>query len=112
MWQPKENPKFASYDGGEQPEVSAEPQVVEEHGPALSVTVRHSEGTHKLHSMHKDGYSHESDHRSADEAYDSAKKLARESGGVDQARDEKKMSHKPQQSSASQEENFSMPDLA
>lgn len=60
-------------EGQESPE-----QVAEQHGPAQEVhlTHEHEMGAHHVHSVHPDGYEHHSDHGSAEEAHDHAKKLA------------------------------------
>ena len=90
----------------EKASVSTPESVVESHGPANHIHVDHSEGKHAVTSDHSDGFQHTMTHGSAKEAYDSASKLALEAGGEDQARDVKKMDHKPQQSAKSEEENW------
>ena len=85
-------------------------EVVAEHGAAHHVHVDHANG-HKVTSDHADGFQHTMEHGSAQEAYDSASKLALEAGGEDQNRNVKQMDHKPQQSAKSEEENWEMPDL-
>lgn len=62
-------------DGGGQEDPS---QVAQEHGPAQSIDIQHNHeaGQHHVHSMHPDGHEHQSEHGSAEEAHEHAKKLA------------------------------------
>jgi hypothetical protein len=61
---------------GQEPEDGA--QIAEQHGPATEVNVmhQHEAGMHHVTSHHPDGHMHESDHGSAEEAHEHAKKLA------------------------------------
>jgi hypothetical protein len=43
--------------------------VVDQHGPADEVEIQHSEASHAVHSRHQDGYEHESQHGSREEAH-------------------------------------------
>jgi hypothetical protein len=51
--------------------------VAQEHGPAHEIHIEHDHqsGTHRVRSMHQDGYEHQSEHGSAEEAHDHAKDL-------------------------------------
>ena len=70
---------------GQEPEDGA--QIAEQHGPATEVNVmhQHEAGMHHVTSQHPDGHMHESDHGSAEEAHEHAKKLA--GAGGDRASD-------------------------
>lgn len=50
--------------------------VVDQHGPAQEVHITHQDGKHSLHSTHGNGHTHQSEHGSAAEAYDSGKCLS------------------------------------
>lgn len=53
-------------------------QVVAEHGPANEVHMMHDHaaGMHTVDSVHEDGHAHHSEHGSAGEAHDHAKRLS------------------------------------
>lgn len=53
-------------------------QVAQEHGPAVEINMMHDHegGMHHVRSAHPDGHMHESQHGSAGEAHEHAKKLA------------------------------------
>src|SRR5580700_12051942 len=61
-------------------------QVHAEHGPAISIRIKHDheKGQHSVHSAHEDGHIHKSEHASAPEAHDAARTLA----GADQPEEE------------------------
>lgn len=81
--------------------------VVAEHGPAHTIITTHDHEGKKHHttSHHKDGHKHESDHNTAKEAH--------EEGGALAGADEKQQNpDEAQQSAASENDGFEMPDLA
>ena len=108
--------RFDDYHATPQPEVnstsqekgSSDADVAKAHSPVTNINFIHDHAgnKHKVTYTHEDGNTHETEHGSAKEAHDSAAKLALEAGGEDQARDVKKMDHKPQQSAKSEEENW------
>jgi len=81
-------------EGKESPE-----QVVAEHGPATTIHIHHDHvaGKHHVTSTHEDGHVHESDHATAAEAHEHAKKL----GGGEEAHEN------PDEATGGQEGNTS-----
>ena len=59
-------------------------QVIEQHGPAQTVTIEHQGDQHTVRSTHADGHEHSSKHSSAEEAHQAAKTLS----GVDEQADD------------------------
>jgi hypothetical protein len=83
--------------------------VVKAHGPAHTVTIKHDHeaNKHHVHSSHKDGHEHLSEHGSAQEAHDHAGKLG---GSMPVA--EQKKPQADQAGAQSEEDGFAMPDLS
>ena len=103
--------------GEEQPDEENEGTVhpvVQEHGPAHTVTIHHDEdaGRHTVVSHHKTGHMHTAVHEDAGKAHEEGKKLA----GVPadgQAKDHDSPYHqgKDQAGASSENDSFVMPDL-
>jgi hypothetical protein len=99
-------------DANEQGEADMHP-VVQEHGAAHTVHIKHHEGG-KSHVMshHPDGHTNMSEHEDPREAHDEARKLAGHPADG-QAKDHDSPYHqgKDQASASSENDSFEMPDL-
>lgn len=89
-------------DNSEAPE-----QVVQAHGPATHIHIKHDHaaGKHHTTSHHEDGHVHESDHQTAQEAHQAGGNLA----NVDMKKSDEAGD---QQGAASESDGFEMPDLS
>ena len=83
-----------------------------DHPTDIHVTHDHESGKHSVKATYADGHEANTEHGSAQEAHDSANKLAYEDGGEKQAEDVKKNDHPDQQGAKSEQDGFMMPDLA
>ena len=100
--------KHEPSEAADEVEVTTPSSIVAEHGPANSThyTHDHDNGKHTVTSSHDGGFTHTTEHGSADEAYDYGTKLSNEEGGEDSCRDTKKRLHPDQAGADSEERNF------
>lgn len=91
----------------EQGEKQGAAEVVQAHGPATTVHIKHDHAANKHHvtSTHEDGHVHESDHGTAQEAHE-------EGGALAGADAKKENPEEAQQGAQSETDGFQMPDLA
>jgi hypothetical protein len=123
----KETPEFeageqegkveAKKEGEGEEHEGEEHPVVKEHGPAHKVVIGHDHesGRHTVTSHHKDGHTHTVVHEHAHKAHDEARALAaipKEGKGEGEEKDSPFHSGKAQQSPASEEDGFEMPELS